>query len=479
MRHAAVLLVAVLGVLPLAPPAGAGGEPASIPTDWVKVTPGPGAEIVRFVQQLPHDPNLLGVLPAHLRTKPYAVPFGPTRFPSLDGTPLAGSLGVHVDSKPRPGVVLVPGLTQTTTLKYLVELADLFVRNGWHVLTIDVRGQGESRALSGAPISFGWKETEDVLGAVRHLRDVSKATSVSVIGFSNGGRSLVKAMARDRGQTIAAGVAVTAPLAAPSPAVPPPPGYTPNPVEKFFLDALGTGSYYEYYERAARFYAVDIPTLQAQGKADTEVSEVKAPLLLLYGTDDTLQIAQVQAGRHDGGIFSLAYRDTVRDHPFVRTLLIRRGGHSGGLYLQDPHWFGLAVLNYLKHWQARDAEHVTTAVPPLDVLAEATLGGKTATYRFLVRNHGTKGVGPLGIHLDLPDGVLVETCWLGGEGLGRCAKDQSRLTWTLPRLSGGKATAGPFVAVVDVSRLKPGRFEAQAWVDHPGLLRQELPLEKK
>jgi hypothetical protein len=159
-------------------------------------------------------------------------------------------------------------------------------------------------------------------------------------------------------------------------------------------------------------------------------------------------------------------------------LLIRRGMHAGLLYLQDPHWFGLGVLNYLKHWQARDAEHVTTAVPPLDVLAEATLDGKTATYRFLVRNHGTKPVGPLEVHLGLPGGAALDTCWLGGEGLGRCAKEGNRLTWILPRLSGGKATAGPFVAVADVSRLKPGRFEAEAWVEHPGALRQELPLEK-
>jgi hypothetical protein len=48
----------------------------------------------------------------------------------------------------------------------------------------------------------------------------------------------------------------------------------------------------------------------------------------------------------------------------------------------------------------------------------------------------------------------------------------------LPRLSGGKATAGPFVAVAEVSRLKPGPFEAEAWVGHPGVLRQALPLEK-
>lgn len=58
-------------------------------------------------------------------------------------------------------------------------------------------------------------------------------------------------------------------------------------------------------------------------------------------------------------------------------------------------------------------------------------------------------------------------------------KEDARLTWTLPRVSGGKMTAGPFVAVVDVSGVKPGVFKATAEVGHPGTLRQELPLERK
>jgi hypothetical protein len=45
-------------------------------------------------------------------------------------------------------------------------------------------------------------------------------------------------------------------------------------------------------------------------------------------------------------------------------------------------------------------------------------------------------------------------------------------------VSGGKTTAGPFVAVVDVSGVKPRRFVATASIEHPGALRQELPLEK-
>lgn len=89
-----------------------------------------GADILRFLQALPHDPNPLGVRSAHLRTKPYRTPFYGTRFASLDGTPLAGRIAAPPGSMPRPGVVLVAGLTQTKDLKFMVELAELCARNG-------------------------------------------------------------------------------------------------------------------------------------------------------------------------------------------------------------------------------------------------------------------------------------------------------------------------------------------------------------
>lgn len=148
------------------------------------------------------------------------------------------------------------------------------------------------------------------------------------------------------------------------------------------------------------------------------------------------------------------------------------------LYLSDPHWFGVGMLSYLKHWQARDLDHVTVAVLPLDVLAEGTLTGETVTYRFVVRNHGPKATGPLDVRLDLPVGAWLGHCWLGSEGLGRCAQDGSRLSWTLPRLSGGKTTAGPFVAVLDVSRVQRGPFVATVNVEPGVVVPQEVALEK-
>jgi pimeloyl-ACP methyl ester carboxylesterase len=476
-RWLTVALAAVLALGSFTPPVDGGGVPDRPPPDWVVASPGPGAEITRFVLTLPQDPNPLGVPAAHLRTKTYPQNLSATTLRALDGTLLAGRWALIHDGRPRPGVVLVPGSTQSKDLKFMVELAELFWRNGWHVLAVDLRGNGESRRLSQAMYTGGWKEADDVLGAVRHLRETSKASSVAVIGFSLGGTALVKAMAADP-SAIGAGVAVTPALGRRAPLTPTPPDYRPSPGARWVLDHYGARSFYEYFERAARSYGVDLATLEAGMRAERDVARVGAPLLLIHALDDFFWRNAIRSGDHDGGTMNLAYRDTVKDHPHVRTMVVDRGNHAGMLYLSDPHWFGLVVLSYLKHWLARDAAHVTASVPSLDVLAEATLSGPTATYRFVVRNHGARSVGPLDVHLVLPEGGRAGHCWVGFEGLGRCTRDGRRLTWTIPRLAGGKTTAGPFTAVVDVSSLSPGEFAATVEVEQTGVLAQDVTLQK-
>ena len=459
-------LAAVLSLAVWACIAQAGGTPAPEGTrsDWHRVVLAPGSDIVEALGNIPHEPNTLGVRAAHLHTKPYPVAFEDVAFPAADGARLAGMLARHQDNRPRPGIVIVPGMTQSRDLKFVVELAELFARNGWHVLTIDLRGHGKSRTLSPALITMGWKETADVMGAARYLQQQPHVSSVGVMGFSMGGRSLVKAMARADETLITTGIAVTAPLAAVTPVTPPVPGRTPNRFEKFVIDFLGTRSGYEYYDRSARSYGVDLPTMQHLSTADTDVVRVRRPLLLLYALDDFLMKLAIRSGRHDGGAFSLAYRDSVRDHAHVRTMLVNEGNHAGMLYLSDPHWFGLLTLNYFKHWQARELDYVTAAVPPLDLLVDGEVDGQTATYRLLLRNHGAKSVGPLDVHVQYPSDARLGTCWVGFPGLGRCTSEGNRLTWTVPRVAGRKSLAGPFALTVDISRLSSGPFAIRAWV---------------
>src|SRR5262249_15517332 len=254
----------------------AGGVPTpeALPPYWITVKPGPGAQILEFLKTIPQDPNTLGVRAALFRTKEYGYTFTRTTFPSLDGTPLVARwMGQRYT---RAGVVLAHGFTQSKDHKFIVELAEMFSRNGWSVLAVDLRDHGETRQASKAPMTNGWKEADDILAAVRWLRVQSKATSVSVVAFSVGGRALVKAMAQDRGD-IAAGIAVSAPLGDYPPATPPEPGYVPSAFVRFFLDYMGTKSFYEYDERAARFYGVDLRTLEARSVVGNDVAKVKAP----------------------------------------------------------------------------------------------------------------------------------------------------------------------------------------------------------
>jgi len=202
----------------------------------------------------------------------------------------------------------------------------------------------------------------------------------------------------------------------------------------------------------------------ALATVDTSVARVNKPLLILYALDDFLMRLALRGGRHDGGAFSLAYRDRVVNHPYNRTMLVDQGDHAGMLYLSDPHWFALVTLNYLKYWQARDVGYVTGAAPPLDVLADGQLDKRTATYSLLVRNHGPNAVGIMDVHLQIPRGGQLKGCWVGFEGLGRCTVDDSRVSWTVPRLEGRNSAAGPFVATIDVSGVKSGAFEARAWI---------------
>jgi hypothetical protein len=137
------------------------------------------------------------------------------------------------------------------------------------------------------------------------------------------------------------------------------------------------------------------------------------------------------------------------------------------------------VLTYLKYWQGPQADHVTVQVPIADLLLEGRMETESATYRVLVRNHGKDPLTNVKVYASFPPDAKVLDCWAGVEGLNRCGIERDQATWTIPRLSGGKSTAGPFVSVVSTAALKPGKMEVKAWIDAPGAIVQEVTLEKK
>lgn len=125
---------------------------------------------------------------------PYPDHFEKVVFPSLDGTPLVGVVGLHRDGRKRPGVVFCHGLLGSKNKSYIMEVAlEAFDAWGYNVFAPDLRNFGESQLLSHSPTTGGWKEGQDILGACRFLGEREEVTSVAAVGYSLGAGSVMNA----------------------------------------------------------------------------------------------------------------------------------------------------------------------------------------------------------------------------------------------------------------------------------------------
>jgi uncharacterized protein len=100
-------------------------------------------------------------------------------------------------------IIMVHGTRQNraTPNDGLIELTDIFVKAGFAVLGFDMRGMGESTP---EPISFGYFEQRDVLGAVDFLQtgpipypQLGRPTIIGGWGISMGAATLLLATARE------------------------------------------------------------------------------------------------------------------------------------------------------------------------------------------------------------------------------------------------------------------------------------------
>ena len=79
-------------------------------------------------------------------------------------------------------VLLLPGIRANRLS--MVERARFLRRAGYSVLLIDFQATGET---TGDHITFGWKESQDVLAAINFVRQTAPKTPVAIIGSSLGG----------------------------------------------------------------------------------------------------------------------------------------------------------------------------------------------------------------------------------------------------------------------------------------------------
>ena len=138
-----------------------------------------------------HPPRL--VEPERLAAYPFAAVTEDVRFPSRDGTPLAGWF-VPAGAAPGPVVVLIHGFGASRA--DLLDQAAYLHGAGLHVFLFDLRGAGES---GGDAVTLGLREPLDIQGAIDYVltRPEVDPRRVALQAYSLGAAAAVLAMAQD------------------------------------------------------------------------------------------------------------------------------------------------------------------------------------------------------------------------------------------------------------------------------------------
>ena len=340
------------------------------------------ADVVRDLKAIRFNPRHLGgrastalvgildVLPMLLDTQrktvgklyPYPRQFRSVTFPSLDGTPLAGKLALHGDGKPRPGIVFCHGLLGNKNQTLVRNVAIKAFRDwGFNVLALDLRIFGESRLLSNALPTGGWKEAEDIIGAARLLGSFSEVTSVGVSGYSMGGGSTLVAAGIDGGEFITGGVIAWNGLSdprrmvdyiskAPMPWAPFAVAY-PLFQTLFLLKRYDLGSEYTHIKNFKQLYSfacsdqycLTEEEVYSRSSPKNYLDKVRIPTLHVHSADDP--VVPVLEAEDNARI--------ARDNPNVEVWILERGGHCAWA-LMDKAWYGRVIQDFFNAWALRN-----------------------------------------------------------------------------------------------------------------------------
>jgi len=314
---------------------------------------------------------------------PYPEGFEKVVFPSLDGTPLVGILGLHRDGRKRPGVVFAHGLLGSKNKNYILEAA-LEAYNAWdyNVFAPDLRNFGESQWLSDSPTTGGWKEGQDILGACRFLGEADEVTSVAAVGFSLGAGSVINAAYQCRQHPYISGGAMAWSSYASMEQMMslmssrPPLGDPFFPIYMAFVclteirrleirrqiskevasTYLGDKPFSPDYRRyireiSAPHYGLSEETMYALSSPNEFISQVDVPLMLVHAEDDP--VCRVEEMEE--------LRRSASGNPNVDIWVLPTGSHCAFKGF-DRDWYWSVMRTFLDYWADRPEEAESAAI---------------------------------------------------------------------------------------------------------------------
>lgn len=280
------------------------------------------------------------------------------RFPAFQEVSVPGADGVTLTGRRSTGapgapvVIVLHGLYDSHTSRYVVELAEVLRRWGFHVLALDLRDHGRLRGRP-PPTALGVHEGRDLFAAATALSE-AEGVSVGILGVSFGGhcavRAAYEATLAGRPEVLRGGVlALAAPLDAhagvaaiddPS-RLPRPPGLKQRLILRSFLKTLHRHLLLRIREHGPFGHPVDdletyirdvvLPAypkdpalvgayLGAARSAQPDViSRLAVPVAVVHAADDPIVSIQ-----------HLRLTATLgKDNPFVFTRELPSGGHMG------------------------------------------------------------------------------------------------------------------------------------------------------
>jgi predicted alpha/beta-fold hydrolase len=335
--------------------------------------------VMEDLKKIPYRPKPLGgrvstslgftrdVLPMFLDTQratacklyPYPRSFRPVTFASLDGTPIAGELALHADGKARPALIFCHGVFGSKNQDYIRSVAVKAFRDwDYNVLAIDTRGFGESRYLSDAMVTGGWKEGEDVVSAARFLGSFSQVTTVGVSGYSMGAAASMIAAGMDGGEHITGGVLAwngTSDARGMISHI----SRFPMPWQPFFimypvfkgclaLKLRGWEGYSHISDFTAMFtaaceaYCVDEAETYRKSSPASYVAGISIPTVHIHAEDDpVVPVREAELNLEAG-----------KDNPNFQVWIVKRGGHCAFMAV-DSNWYERVLREFFGAWEER------------------------------------------------------------------------------------------------------------------------------